>query len=506
MKRRFCLTILMVLLLTILQACIPFGKSEKTKSTTQNTKAATVTAKGSTQKTEAPVEAPAQAGQSPTDAAAMPPAKGTEISMDTPVPLTDPLAGTVEPEAVDDEVEGTPTPTSPPPQTPSELSVAYTDSNGDVWMWTTTGGSKQLTSGGGVQELMMSEDGTLIAFVRAPDFAEYSLWAINADGSNERQLVSKEELDQIVRGPISDEDTLELLTGGSIYMFNWVPGTHNIAFTTAPLIDSSDSLFTDDLWLVNADTSDKKQLLEPGNGGLFYYSPDGTQIALSYLDRVSLVNADGSNRRDSVLSFTEVNTDSDTLFMPTPVWSIDSSQLYVVIPPEDPENNPDDPTAIYRIPVAGGQPTKITSVVTTALTPVEFSPNMSYFAYVKEVGDEDEGISELHIGTTDGSNDDVVQSAQLSFVGWAPDSTHFLFALEGDTNIQYATLDGNYVQMTDQEYPEGVQWANVNSILFLNMGDENWQIFLGEPGKSSTQIVMLDGDPNLFSPTYDFHE
>ena len=115
-------------------------------------------------------------------------------------------------------------------------------------------------------------------------------------------------------------------------------------------------------------------------------------------------------------------------------------------------------------------------------------------------------ISELHIGTTDGKNDDVVQSAQLSFVGWAPDSTHFLFALEGDTNIQYATLDGNYVQMTDQEYPEGVQWANVNSILFLNMGDENWQIFLGEPGKSSTQIVMLDGDPNLFSPTYDFHE
>lgn len=223
---------------------------------------------------------------------------------------------------------------------PRGLRVAYLR-DGDVWLWTADGsGARRVTTAGGADgSVKISDDGELVAFQRRE-----VVWLANSDGASERQLLAPGDLDGM-----SAVDS-----GVTLNRFEWVPGTHTMAVNTR-MRSSDGSVLNDDLRLVDADTLEQTILLPPGEGGEFYYCPDGDQIAIVTSGDISLVDADGGNRRDSVLTFTPIETHSAYDYYPEPVWAADGSSLLVAIPPVDSEVRPTQHTTVWHIPTGGGR-------------------------------------------------------------------------------------------------------------------------------------------------------
>jgi hypothetical protein len=146
-------------------------------------------------------------------------------------------------------------------------------SNGDVWLKTKGQSAVVLVDSGDAVEVRISRDGAAVGFVREETGQRRSLWAVNANGANERQLVSAEELATMASGsravnvwPVS---------------FDWILGSQAVVYSTieAPLVEGYAQ--HNDLRLVNADTLEKATLLQPGQGGVYLISPDGNHIAVN---------------------------------------------------------------------------------------------------------------------------------------------------------------------------------------------------------------------------------
>ena len=375
----------------------------------------------------------------------------------------------------------------------SAMRVVYTDAGRNLWIWLADGSTRQLIKTGDVNEGRISADSNLIVYVRTKDFLRFSIWAINSDGTNNHELVTQDDLKSMK----NNDDAI----GAQPYVMDWIPGKRSLAFVTAPTFDGPGLQVNDDLWELNIDTGELTQLLEPGDGGMFYYSPDGKQIALVTPKTISLLNADGSDRRDSVLKFTAVNTFSEFFYYPTPKWAPDSSLLHVAIPPKDALTAPGDKTTLYEIPTDGTQATKIGTVTTAPLLAPEFSPDANRMIYVKVHGDAEDNQRELHIADPNGSTDAVYRTAKLDFNGWAPDSSRFVFSEGSDTRLGEVGVDSVRL-LSDTRSATAVDWLKNGQILFLHKITNGWQIKLGTPGGTSEVLISLPGDPDNFMPTF----
>ena len=213
-----------------------------------------------------------------------------------------PGAPTSTPESVPPTTAPTAAPTSTPLPTVSPVvRIAYIK-DGNVYLWTEGSSSVGLTSSGDAWQVRISPDAAMIAYVRQDlvDSFRQELWVVNTSGpTNARVLVSADEL-AVLRS--------EGVPGMGIAQFVWRPGTHDIAYSTNPLFEGPGFAPNHDLRLVNADSLTKSVLFEVDKGGFFYYSPNGSQIALSNPQSISLVNADGNNLRKDVLTFPLVGT------------------------------------------------------------------------------------------------------------------------------------------------------------------------------------------------------
>jgi len=208
-----------------------------------------------------------------------------------------------------------PTPT-PVPELDHAITIAYTR-DGAVYLWTEGEGSVALTDSQDVVDLRLSDDGKLIMYQRQDpvDYACQELWVVNTHGTPDpRLLVSQSDLQEITP-PNPD---LWIL-GAGLLNFTWVPYSHEVAYSTYVLIEGVGSALNHDLRLVDADTLEKSTLFENGQGGIFYYSTDGSQIALSNPESISLVNADGTNMRPDVLTYPSMITYSEYEYHPHPI-------------------------------------------------------------------------------------------------------------------------------------------------------------------------------------------
>jgi len=143
-----------------------------------------------------------------------------------------------------------PTPTSIP--RPSTLHVAILR-GGNIWFWTADEPQAvPLTHDGDAGDIKLSTDGAIVAFMRS----DASLWAVNTDGAGERQLVSAGDF-----AAMQPTDP-----GVTLHRFEWIPGTHILAYSTR-LRTQVASPLSGDLRLVDADTLERTVLLPPGEGG-----------------------------------------------------------------------------------------------------------------------------------------------------------------------------------------------------------------------------------------------
>ena len=379
----------------------------------------------------------------------------------------------------------TPQPTLTSISETSVLRVAFIK-EGNVWLWSEGGEARALTFAGEVTSLEISDDGEVVAFAR-----EIELWAVNSDGSGERRLIDIEDIAAMVeRGD----------PGVRVYRFEWVPGTHVVAFNTRLELEVGLAL-NDDLHLVDADTGEQRVLLPRGEGGEFHYSPDGRQIAIVRSGTITLVDADGGNRRDA-LTYTPPVTYSEFQYYARPVWAADSGSLRVFIPPVDPLAQPPQLGSVWHLRTDGWAARLIGSI---AANSPAFSPDLSHVAYLEQAEGAPPGSSEGGLLVTNLDDGETVPyDAQANNVyEWSPDSQHFAYMTTLQLpQAQIGQLGSDPVPV--YEDPEvaaiDVRWIDAERYLFTTIDAQGRSILLGEIGGPSTVVVTVSGR----SLIYDF--
>lgn len=417
------------------------------------------------------------------------PSPGPTSALPTPEP-TEPAAERPTEMALE------PSPPPDPVREPDELIVAYVDPGRNVWVWTESEGARQLTTSGDVGDVRISDDGQWIAFTRTVDFTQAALWAVRSDGSQEKALMDIESFSSLP----APAEAVSIIPA----LFDWQPSTHTLVFTTRPTFEGPGLMLNDDLWLVNADTGEREELLEPGSGGRFTYSPDGSQIALTRPESISLVNADGSDLRENVITFPQVITYSEFEYYPSPVWSPDGSFLRVAIPPADQMQEQPGPTTIWEIPVDGSPAFQVGSVENAPFFYPVLSRDAAKIAYQRPAGDPALNRHELRIAAVDGSEDALYLTEMgLLFNNWALDSTRFVFTA-GDTARSYLGQVGQVPQpLTDVSSVADVCWVDDNRFLFIVRSTSVLELRTGEVDAPSRLIYGTEPIPEQFL-SYDF--
>ncbi len=378
---------------------------------------------------------------------------------------------------------------------PRALQVAYIK-NGNVHIWTEGEGSVVLTGTGDAIQVSISDDGQIIVYERRdPDnYFTSELWAVNTSGAtNARVLVSQAEMDALKATSYYNN------AGGlSIDLLEWRPKTHELYYSTVPVFEGPGYAPGLDVRLINLDTMEKRTIFDYGQGGLFSFSPDGKQIALSTPDHISLANADGSNLRANVLSFPLVGTYSEYQYHPRPIWAADSGSLRVTIPPDDTLAQPTPPTGLWLIPTDGSPAVQMGSIpaIPFAWPDNAFSPNLDRIAYVKSAGDPSTNQLELHIANANGSGDyTFIAGKSLVFVTWTPDGTRFVYLLESDSDhmMYLGTLQsGNVFNIaSDASTVQQMRWVDNSRFLFFFQNGNDLEL----------RISDVDGAEHAFIDT-----
>jgi hypothetical protein len=282
-----------------------------------------------------------------------------------------------------------------------------------------------------------------------------------------------------------------------------------VAFNTHQVFQGPGLALLNDLNLVEAGSGQLTRLLPPGQGGMFYYSPDGRQVAISQSARILLANADGSSIREA-LAHPQVATYSEYLFYAEPVWSPDGTFLRVAIPPADPLAPTAEPTALWTIAASDAQAVQSGSVMAVPFfdQAVSFSPDLQRLAAVQAVGAPAENRRELHLAAYDGGGDWVyAQAPMLRFAGWAPAAAtpgaaaHFFYILGEDQSAWLGSLDATPAPLFAEAYGiQHLQWVDAQRYLFTRQRAESFDLYLGVLSGEPLQFDTVTGDP----PAFDF--
>lgn len=382
------------------------------------------------------------------------------------------------------------------------LRVAYIK-DGNVYAWTEGGSPVGLTGTGDATEVNISSDGQLIAFVRQQSIDNfpyaYELWVVNAEGLPDmRVLVSYPEM-----AALQAASSFSNAAGFDFDQLHFRPGTHVLYYSTVPRFEGPGYDPAYDLRNINVDTLEKQTLFDFGQAGAFQFSPDGSQLVLSNPEHISLVDADGSNLRANILNYPLVATYSEYQYWANPNWAADSASLRVAIPPADPFAEPTPPTSLWYIPIDGSPATQLGSMATLPFAWPDhvFSPDMSYIAYAVSVGDPGANQHELHIAYADGSNDYIFASGEgLQFSAWTPDSTRFVYSLNGiDQSLYLGALTGGVstiVSLHSTLYR--MQWLDNERFIFMmqNQAATGWEFRISHFG--GTNHAFIDTFANRY--------
>jgi hypothetical protein len=213
--------------------------------------------------------------------------------------------------------------------------VAFVE-DGDILVWEEASGQSQtIFDSGDVIRVELSDDGQLVAFLRRSYFAadgfdrheQSELWVVEIDGENPRQLVSAEQLRDLLNAAETDST--------NIPQFGWIPGTHRLVYSGwryFVVAEGESHATPEGVYSVDADTLVHTVLAPVGNSLHFLPSPDGGQIALISTTDVRVMNADGSNPHQAMLNYPA--TGVPMRIIPDGVWTQDASALLVVAPAE----------------------------------------------------------------------------------------------------------------------------------------------------------------------------
>ena len=164
----------------------------------------------------------------------------------------------------------------------------------------------------------------------------------------------------------------------------------------------------------------------------------------------------------------------------------------------------DSPTLNWQIGVDGSGANLLSEVYTVPLGSVDISPDRLRVAYLKEVGEPSENLRELHIANIDGSEDTAYHTAKfVGFQSWAPDSKRFAFSFGKEGDAQLGEVGLGFFPLTNVGGEQGINWVDEDTFIFLAVKNDNWAIYVGEPGGLGT-LIDVPGKSGSFFPTYSF--
>jgi hypothetical protein len=387
------------------------------------------------------------------------------------------------------EVGKTPTvepsfaPTVPPK--PPVLCIVYTD-GGNVWLIEGTKPPVQLTSSGGVDQVLISDDGMKIAYIyRVTLDSNAELRSINVDGSGDTSLLTPAQFDALYPlGPMVHNDLSQIA---------FVPGMHTLMLNTRGIPVGPGLAKHDNLLLLDADTGVLTTIFPPSSGGDFTLSPDGSQVAIVLPTSISIANIDGSNLFANLVTYASVMTYSEFMYYAQPVWTADSSALGVAIPSSDPLSPPTSGT-IWRIPSGGGAAVNVSTITGGFYFPQVFgapllSPNLNRVAFLRNTPTPN--VYDLYLANADGSGAAVYTNGDIQWMGWAPDNSHFVYSSGGPMNLQLG-VDGG--APTPIGTCTGLRWINNTRFLCLSGSMGSWTLMRGQIGGPLTAIISPAGN------------
>jgi len=260
-----------------------------------------------------------------------------------------------------------------PPLPISTIEVAFVN-DGNIQVWDeATQQTRTIVNTGDVFSVTTSDDGQMIAFTRGSwvggldGYEQFALWAMNREGGNPRELISAQDLRQRIN-PTESESS-------NFYQLGWVPQSHQLIFSGTKYIVQGEGLshaIPQGAYLVDTDEGSVSVLAEAAENLCFLSSPDGKQIALMSPSGVSFINADGSNKRQDVLTYAEVGLGGP--IFPTGIWTQDS-RAYVMTGSFERDASLNVNFTIWRIPVDGSSPEALATITGSDPNSVTFSPD-----------------------------------------------------------------------------------------------------------------------------------
>ena len=396
------------------------------------------------------------------------------------------------------EIEMTSTSLPDPTETPipdvSVLRFAYTDRNGNLWTWQEGSSPNQIIASGDVDRVAISSDGEWIAFSRVTaDYLETSLWAVRFNGTDEHLLINHADF---MAMPLSADINPDWVVSRYPFMLTFIPTSNStLAFIIVPQFEGPGFIDNKDLWLVDVETGMRNNLLIAGSGGHFYYSPDGSQIALVTGSDISLINSDGTNRRSSVLVYDRVLTYSEFEYHAFPLWSPDGTFLRVAIPYSDSLGDPGMPGHLYQLPTDGSPAFFLGNVNFAPITSGQYSPDLTQLAYVQQIGAMEDNNYALMTSNFDGTEPVEIVQAGLSFGAWSPNSNQLAYNTWTPRShfVAQSGVAGSGILATTES--DQFTWVSSDRFIYISMTSPNWEIRLGSIGAPSTLIATLpDGD------------
>ena len=274
------------------------------------------------------------------------------------------------------------TPVPAPTMRPSGnagVEVVYVD-EGELKVWNEgSNRSRTIYSEGGVDIVMASDDGQLVAFTRSwVDFNgcnQLALWVVGIYGENPRELVSPVELRQQYGFGDNWEFPSCANTFLNFFQAEWLPHTRQLLYSLYP---GDSHTYPSGVYRVDIDSGNVATLLPAGNSVRFVPSPDGRRVALMATTALSFINADGSDWRHDVLTYPE--TGVPTPYFPNGVWTQDARSFLLVGPIESESRFVLD-YSIWRVPVDGSAAQPLATITDSRADYVTFSPDGSRAAF-----------------------------------------------------------------------------------------------------------------------------
>ncbi len=354
-----------------------------------------------------------------------------------------------------------PSPTAEPAASPSPmpkpavLRVAYAKA-GSIMLWSEGAVSRQLAEATNVEQVRISDDGQTVAYLGRNPSGVYELSAVHADGSGQRTLVGQDYL-----------QTTQ--PAGNIVSFDFAPASHSLYFATDQY----------DLHRVDVASGAPVLMFAAGQGGFFSFSPDGQWMTLYHPNELALAHLDGTESR---VVFRYPEDFRYTMVGPEIIWKPDSSGFWLASA-SGPQGTPDNMT-VWFIPVAG-EPAKQRSY--TGPYGANLSPDGRSLVYL----DYQHEPVDVHIITSDGKDTLYGSYVNVGFMGWAPDSQHFLLSLSEDQRLKVPFLCAageQPAQLTDTDDALPVAWIDAEQVVFASHGKALRLQRLGSPS------ILLDAD------------